>query len=313
MADGDAPVPRRRDLRRSQEATGPVALPAAAQEGQTGQVPTTTGQTGQVPTTTGQTGQVPTTTGQTVQVPTTTGSTAAVARRPLPAEHRRRWIVLTLVAVLLTVAAITGGPWLYARLTTADAAAPLSLTTQTQVPSNDPNVPLTLDGTWRVATGSQAGYRIGENLNGSSVEVVGRTDEVSGTVTITGDALSAVDVVVQTAGIATDESARDTYFRRALDTTTYPQATFVASGPVDIAALSTATSPISISVPGKLTIRDQELDATADVKVQRTTDGLEALGGISVALTDLGLTAPTVPFVTVNDTGSVEFRLELTR
>ena len=309
MREADAPIPRRRDLRRSQNSTGQVPVT-------TGQVPTTTGQvpttTGQVPTTTGQTGQVPTTTGQTGQVPTTTGSAAAVARRPVPKEHRRRWMVLTLVAVLLTVAAITGGPLLYSRLTTGDAPAPLALSTQSSAPSNDPSVPLDLNGTWRVAAGSQAGYRIGEVLSETSVEVVGRTEEVSGSATIVGDELTAVAVVVQTAGIATDESARDSYFRRALDTSTYPEASFVSSGSVDVSALATATAPVSIEAPGTLTIRDRALDVTATLQVQRTPTGLEAVGAISLALADLGLTAPTVPFVTVNDTGSVEFRLDLT-
>lgn len=302
MVEADAPVPRRRDLRGPQDRTGPIDRPSPD-----------TGQTGQVPTTTGQTEQVPTTTGQTGQVPTVTGSTAAVARRPVPAEHRRRWMVLTLVAVLLTVVAITGGPWLYSRLMTAAAPAPLALTTPSRAPSNDPSTPLVLDGSWRVAAGSQAGYRIGEVLSGTSLEVVGRTDEVTGAVTITAGAMSLVTVVVQTAGIATDESARDTYFRRALDTSTYPEATFTASGPVDVSGLATATAPLSVDVPGTLTIRDRALDVTATVQVQRTEAGLEAVGGITVTLADLGLTAPKLPTLTVSDPASVEFRLDLTR
>ncbi len=286
MADGEARVTRRRDLRTP---------------------------TGSLPTVTGSTEAVPTTTGSSEAVPTTTGSSEAVPRRHVPREHRRRWIVLTLAAVVVVVALVTGGSWVYARLVAAPAPPPLALETPTAVPSNDPDVPLALAGTWQVSEGSQAGYRIGEVLTGTSLDVVGRTTDVSGSVTLTDDALSAVDVVVQTAAIATDESARDAYFRRALDTSTYPEATFSATGAVDVAALSTATEPISVEVPGALTIRDRTVDVTAVLQVQRMQDGLQAVGSIPVRLTDLGLDAPDLGFVTVNGEGSVEFLLELTR
>ncbi len=327
MVDGDAPVPRRRDLRNAQDATGPIPRPEPAAR-PASEPPTATGgdlpvvptSTGDAPTrsddvpvpTSGGLPVVPAVTGPVPSVPTTTGSTPALGRPPVPVEHRRRWIVVTLVAVGLAVAAVTGGPWLYSRFMVAPPA-PLELTTPSQVPSNDPNVPLALAGTWSVADGSQAGYRIGEVLNGTSVEVVGRTDEVSGTVTIEGNALTATSVVVTTSSITTDASARDAYFRRALDTTTFPEASFTAATSVDLGDLSTATTPISVEVPGSLTIRDRTIDVTATLQVQRTVGGLQAVGQIAVALADLGITPLDRGFLSVSDSGSVEFLLDLTR
>ncbi|WP_372594361.1 YceI family protein [Actinotalea sp.] len=309
MVDGEVPVPRRRDLRRPQA----------------DDLPTTTGENGVVPETDeeltpagGPRSTVETTTTDsgsilTVETITTaTGSISTVETRHVPAEHRRRWITLTLAAVVLVVVVVTGGSWVFAKVRSAPAPEPLALTTPTSAPSNDPDVPLVLDGVWQVAEGSQAGYRVGETRD-QSAQVVGRTEDVSGSVTITGTDLTATTVVVQTATITTDQASRDAFFRRALDTTTYPEARFVFTGSVDVAALSTATEPVAVEVPGTLTIRDTSLEVTASIQVQRTTDGLEAVGEIGIGLTELGITVPTGTFVTVDDLGSVEFRLDLTR
>ena len=241
------------------------------------------------------------------------GGNERVVHRQVPLEHRRRWIAVTLIVVVVVIAAVTGGPWIYARVMADPAPGPLALSTPTQAPSNDPQVPLALDGTWQVAEPSQAGYRIGEVLTGNALEVVGRTDEVTGTVTIDGEVLTGVSVVVQAGTIATDESARDAFFRRALDTSTYPEATFTSTGPVDLTSLSTATEPVSVEVPGTVTLRDKTLDVVATVQLQRTEEGIEAVGAIGVPLSDLGLTAPDLGFVTVEDAGSIEFQLALTR
>jgi len=247
------------------------------------------------------------------EAPVDGGGSERVAHRQVPVEHRRRWIAVTLTVVILAVAAVTGGPWVYARVIAGPPPEPLALSTPTEVPSNDPRVPLALDGTWRVGEPSQAGYRIGEVLSGTALEVVGRTDEVTGTATIDGEVLTDVSVVVQAGTITTDESARDAFFRRALDTTTYPEASFTSTGPVDVGELSTANEPITVEVPGVINLRDKTLEVVATVQVQRTKDGIEAVGSISVPLSDLGLTAPNLGFVTVDDTGSVEFQIALTR
>ena len=242
----------------------------------------------------------------------TTGSLGAVDARHVPAEHRRRWITRTLLAVVVVVVVVTGGSWVFAQVRATPQPAPLVLSTPTAVPSNDPDVPLDLDGVWKVSEGSQAGYRIGET-RGESAQVVGRTEDVTGSVTITGTDLTATTVVVQTATIATDQASRDAFFRRALDTSTYPEARFEFAGSIDVAALSSATEPVAVEVPGTLTIRDTSLEVTASLQVQRTESGLEAVGDIGIGLSDLGIIAPTGTFVTIDDLGSVEFRIDLAR
>ncbi len=145
-----------------------------------------------------------------------------------------------MVGLVLAVVAVTGGPWVYARVMDSRSPDPLALSSPSPAAESvvDPTAPFVLNGRWLVASGSQAGYRIGEVLSGDAVEVVGRTDKVTGLATISGGSLASAQVVVDAGSITTDQSARDVYFRRALDTSTYPQATFELTQPVDVSALT---------------------------------------------------------------------------
>lgn len=231
----------------------------------------------------------------------------------VPPEHRRRWLVGTLVVVVLAVAAIVGGPWLYARVVMSPP--PEALTLSTPTPSAPAQVPATadIDGTWQVTAGSQAGYRLGEQLSGEQVTVVGRTEQVSGQVVVSGGALTQAEIVVDTASIATDESARDAYFRRALDTTTHPEAVFALAEPVDVSAVGTTTEQVAVQAVGTLTFHGVSRPATVELQVRRTVDGVEVAGQVPVTLADFGLEAPDLGFVTVEPTGSIELLLTLTR
>lgn len=234
------------------------------------------------------------------------------ASSPASATPHRRRLVLTVVGVVLAAVLLTGGPWVLSRVLSDTAEEPLALSSAVEQPATDPDEPIDLEGTWTIAEGSQAGYRIDEVLAGDEVEVVGRTDQVSGSATISDGELVAAEAVVQVAGITTDQSARDVYFQRALDTTTYPEATFSLTEPVDVAEVGTSTEPVTVEAVGELTIGGTAVDVTAQLEVQRTDAGLEVAGQVPVELTDLGLTAPDLGFVTVSSDASIEMLLILT-
>lgn len=238
----------------------------------------------------------------------------------LPPEHRRRWLVRTVVTVAVVLAAIAAGPWVYAEFFAPEPAEPLALTEPTPGPSGspEPEVPATvpiagLEGTWTVSEGSEAGYRLREVLSGTPVTVVGRTDAVSGDLVVAEGSITSGQVAVDVATIATDETARDTYFRRAMDTTTYPEASFVLEQPVDLRAVAGTTAPVPVEAVGTLTMHGLAQQVTAQLEVQRGVGGVEVVGSIPVTLQDYGLVAPDLGFVTVEPTGTVELRLLLVR
>ena len=244
------------------------------------------------------------------------GARAREPRDPDVDRHRRRVLVRTLVAVAVTLGLVVGGPWLYARLVADDAAAPLVLSTPT--PSATPTEevvsgPFDPEGAWTVGEGSQAGYRLGEILSGEPVTVVGRTDQVSGEALVEAGTLTEARVVVDVASIVSDESARDAFFRRALDVTTHPEATFVLDAPVDLAALVAGSGPVDVAAPGTLTFHGVSQPVVAELRIQRVADGVEVAGSVPVALADFGLEAPDLGFVTVEPTGTVELLLHLVR
>lgn len=237
-----------------------------------------------------------------------------MAEPALHAQHRRRVLVRTLAGIVVALGLIVGGPFVYARFFAPEPAEPLELSTPTVEPT--PEVPsgvVDIEGTWRVLEGSEAGYRLGEVLSGQDVTVVGRTERVTGEVTITDGALASASVTVDAGTISTDEAARDAFFRRALNTSEFPDATFVLSEPVDVSALGQSDQAITVSAVGSLTFHGIIQPVTAELEAQRTPDGVEVVGRIPVTLRDFDLEAPDLGWVVVEPTGTVEVRLLLAR
>lgn len=248
-----------------------------------------------------------------------TGGPARV-RRAVPSgvehdeEHRRRWLLRTVVGVTVAVALIAGAPWLYARFMARPGPDPLALSTPTASPSAaKPTGPIEVDGTWQIGAGSQGGYRLAEVLSGEQFTVVGRTDQVTGAVVIADGMLTGARVVVDADSISTDEAARDAYFRRALDTSTYPQAVFTLTEPVDVSAVAWSPDAVTLVAIGTLELHGVTRRVTADLQVQRTADGVEVVGEVPVTLTDFDLPAPDLGWVTVQPAGVVEVLLALVR
>ena len=228
--------------------------------------------------------------------------------------QRRHWLVWTVVGVLVAVALVVGAPWVYARFIAREAPDPLALSTPTtSAEAQIPTGRLEIDGTWSVGEGSEAGYRLGEVLSGQQTTVVGRTEGVTGTVVVNGGMLDEATIVVDAGPISTDAGARDAYFRRALDTSSFPEARFELTEPVDISALGQADVPLSVTAVGTLTLHGVPQPATAVLDVQRTAGGVEVASQIPITLTDFGLTAPDLGWVVVESTGAIEVRLVLGR
>lgn len=226
-------------------------------------------------------------------------------------------LIIALAVVVVAVLAVVGGTALYARIENNKAPDELGLSTPTASASADAGSsagPVTIDslaGDWTVSDGSQAGYRVAEVLNGQDVTVVGRTTDVTGSVTITGSELVAADITVSMTSITTDNSSRDGQFQDILSTSEHPTSTFVLTSPVDISAI--ADGVVSVEAAGDLTIAGVTQPVTVALSAQTTADGVEVSGSIPVTFSDYDVDAPNLGFVKVEDAGTVEMLLQLGR
>ncbi|WP_345817876.1 YceI family protein [Leifsonia aquatica] len=221
------------------------------------------------------------------------------------------WISVAAGVVVLGVAGAIAAPYVYRDLIAApaDAVPTIALTT-------DPDAKTTIDtsdlsGDWQVGASSYAGYRVDEVLNGVNVTVTGRTADVAGSFTVDTLTLTKATVTVKVGTIATDEPNRDDYFRStALQTDRYPEATFVLADPISVSAPAAGTAQ-TVTATGTLTLHGVSKAVTADLQVGLNGNGGQLSGSIPITFADYGVTAPSLGFVTVEKTGSIEFLLNL--
>ncbi|MCA5894472.1 YceI family protein [Isoptericola sp. NEAU-Y5] len=207
--------------------------------------------------------------------------------------------------VLLGGAAVIVGPGLYADWAN-DAAAQAPALEASAAPLGDTAA---LDGEWAVAPGSVAGYRVHEVLRGEEVTVTGRTEDVTGGVTVEGGRITAAEVTVDVESIATDEPPRDAYFRgNVMEVGTYPTATFAVTEPVPLTEGAT-----DVDLPGELTVHGVTHDVVVPARVAADGDGVQVVGSVPVTFADYDVSAPSLGFVRVDEEGAVEFSLLLER
>ncbi|WP_043675927.1 YceI family protein [Clavibacter michiganensis] len=213
------------------------------------------------------------------------------------------------VVVVLGVSAAAFGPAFYRdNIVGAPAAAP----SVSAAPADSTLDTSNLSGDWKIGAGSTAGYRVAEVLNGTDVTVVGKTEDVSGTITVDGSTLKDATVKVDVGSIATDQAPRDDYFRgTAMEVSKYPDATFQLTQPVD-AAVPASGQVATVQATGELTMHGVKQTVTVPLQAALTADGVQVSGSIPVTFSDYGVEAPSLGFVSVQDKGTVEFLVKAT-
>lgn len=220
--------------------------------------------------------------------------------------RRRTWWILG-GGLALLVLGLVAGPLVYAAL---EDDAPPAQTVEAQ--PDGATLSVETDGTWTVAPGSTAGYRVDEVLNGADVTVAGTTDQVGGSVVVQDGVLASAEVTVDVASIATDNGRRDAYFRDSvMDVGQHPTTTFTITQPVDLPELT--GTPVTVPVTGELTVTGTTREVEAELSAVRTPEGVDVSGSIPVTFADHGIEPPDLGFVRVEDAGAVEFLLRLER
>jgi polyisoprenoid-binding protein YceI len=172
-----------------------------------------------------------------------------------------------------------------------------------------------LDGTWTVASDSEAGYRAEEILLGVSGSATGRTSQVTGSIDIAGPAVEAALVTVDLASVASGESLRDSQFQgRIMDVATYPTSEFALTEPIELESVPEVGTPVAASATGELTVKDVTKSVTFDVNAQLLPDGrIEVQGSIPVVWAEYNIGAPSGGPAQVADAGAIEFLLRFER
>jgi polyisoprenoid-binding protein YceI len=227
-----------------------------------------------------------------------------------------KWLVaIGLGAVVLVI----GGTWVYINVIREDAPPPLALddleaggesTTTGDDGSGESAGDGSIEGTWSTATGSIAGYRVDEILFGQSVEAVGRTEDVDGTLTIEGTTVTSASFVIDMTTVSSDESRRDGQFSGAImDVEQFPTATFELTEPIELGADVGAGSEVTVDAVGELTLRGSTQAVTIPLEARHTDGRIEVAGSYTVVFADWEIPNPSRPGIDTEDEGILEVLL----
>ena len=226
---------------------------------------------------------------------------------------------ILLVSVLALAVTVTAGTWVYINVLRDDAPERLSLdagseTEATTTTAAAPAATTGVDGTWKIASGSQAGYRVKEVLFGQSAEAVGRTSDVTGTFTIAGTQVTAGSFTVDMTTVTSDQSRRDGQFQgRIMEVSTYPTATFAITSPIDLGSVPAEGQEIEVTATGKLTLHGTTRTETFPLQAKRSGATIVVAGSIPVTFADYNISNPSGGPAQTEDNGELEFRLNFSR
>ncbi len=261
-----------------------------------------------------------------------------------PPLLRNRWLLIGVGSIV--VALLAGGAYGFSYLflrpeapaaVGLESALPSPSASSDATASADPGASATapaspsgtsgegLDGTWNVDpsigsfadfSGSFVGYRVDEELaNVGAATAVGRTADVTGSLTLDGSTITAVEISADLTTLQSDESRRDGQLKRqALETDQFPTATFSLTSPIDLGAAPVDGQVIQATAAGDLTIHGTTKSVEIPVEARLSGDVVTVTGSIDILFSDYGISRPTsFAVLTIADHGTMEFQLQLTK
>jgi polyisoprenoid-binding protein YceI len=167
---------------------------------------------------------------------------------------------------------------------------------------------------YEASTGTFVGFRIAEELSGiGSTTAVGRTPDVTGTLTVDGTTVTAVTIEADMTSITTNDNRRNDKVQDALETGQYPTATFVLTEPIELGDIAEGAT-IDVQAMGELTIHGVTQTVTIPLQAQLVDDTIVVVGSLDIVFADYGVEVPTAPIVvSADDHGQLELQLFFTR
>jgi polyisoprenoid-binding protein YceI len=178
-----------------------------------------------------------------------------------------------------------------------------------------------LEGTWSIDASigsfsdfsdSWVGYRVDETLAGNRANTaVGRTPEVTGTLTLAGAQISSVEVDANLQALQSDDDRRDGQLRRqALETDRFPQASFKLTSPIELGSVPADGQTITATATGELTLHGVTKAVQVPIEARLSGDVVTVVGSIDIQFADYSVDQPTsFAILSVEDHGTMEFQL----
>lgn len=227
------------------------------------------------------------------------------------AVKKRRWRILLSLLIVLVIAAVATAPWAFRTYVEGAPDPAFALPSGAQPAATDVN------GSWTVQQGSQAGYRAEQKLLWQTVEVNGRTSDVTGHAEVTESRLVSAEFTVNVASIASAHPGRDERFRGpdVMDSAKFPTAQVTVSAPVDLTPVPDDGRPVDVEVPIHLTLHGVSRPASAHTTIARNGDQVDVAGAIPVRFYDYNVSPPK-PFASllaVQPVATIEFLVHLAK
>lgn len=183
-----------------------------------------------------------------------------------------------------------------------------------------------VDGTWKLdtttggfdyesATGTFVGFRIKEEMARiGSATAVGRTNKVTGSITISNNTLTSGEFTVRMDSITTNDVRRDNKVQSALEIREFPTGSFKLTEPVSLGAKSATGETVKVTARGDLTIHGKTRSVKIPLEAKLTDGTVAVVGSTDVKFSDYGVEVPHSPVVlSVEDHGKIELQMLFTR
>jgi polyisoprenoid-binding protein YceI len=224
-------------------------------------------------------------------------------------RNKKTWLIG--IPVLLVVIFV-GGPFVYINFIKDDAPPPLNLATVTTTkpdPATSSTNPTaaSVDGEYTVKSGT-VGYRVTEVLFGQTADAAGRTNAVTGDLTMNGTTAEAASFTADLTTLKSDQTNRDNQVQgRIMNTAEFPNATFKLTSPITLASIPADLVTVKAKATGDLTLRGVTKSVTFDVTARRNGETIEVNGSIPITWSDYSIPAPSGGPAQVQDRGQIEF------
>jgi polyisoprenoid-binding protein YceI len=222
-------------------------------------------------------------------------------------RHWKRWLLAGVVTVVVLG---VGGPFVYIHFIEGPAPSRFSLANTKSSPKTTTSA-VPIAGTWKITSGSQAGYRIGEVLFGQANTAVGRTTAVTGQMSIgASNRVDTASVTVDLTKVSSDQSQRDDQFQgRIMNTSQFPTTTFTLTSPVVLGNLPAAGTTVTAKGTGTLNLHGTTRTVQAALSARQTGQTIQVSGSIPITFADWNISNPSGGPATTNDHGIIEFLL----